>query len=108
MANPVKGEVGFDHAGKSYTFKLGTYALAVLQRKTGVPTMKFFQREEGEWGVSDILSVFHAALHRDHKMSEEEVADLIDDLGEAKITEIFNEGLKLAFGVDRGKPVDPQ
>lgn len=96
MANPVKGEVGFEADGKSYTFVLGTYARAALQRRTGVSDAKFFKRGADEWGSDDTLAVFHAGLLRHHKMTEEEVGDLIDMLGATKVTEVFVEAIELA------------
>ena len=35
MANPIKGEVPLEAGGKTYTFVLGTYALAALERRRG-------------------------------------------------------------------------
>lgn len=96
MANPHKGEVGFEVDGKEYVFKLGTYAQAVLERRVKMPWPKFFSRKEDEWGVEDTLSVFWAGLQRQHKLNEEQVADLIDDLGEQRVKEVLAEAFKLA------------
>ncbi len=37
MANPIKGEVPLEVDGKRYTFVLGTYALAALERRMKMP-----------------------------------------------------------------------
>lgn len=109
MANPQKGEVGFDVAGKSYVFKLGTYAQALLERRVKMPWPKFFARPEDQWGVDDTLAVFWAGLHRKHKLSEEQVADLLDDLGVDCTKEILTDAFRLAMPEETGKADgDPQ
>lgn len=113
MGNPNVGEVSFEASGKVYLFKLGTYAQAVLERRTKQPASKFFQRKEDEWGVDDVLSVFYAGLFQKQKLTEEQVADLIDDLGIARVSEIIGEALTAAKPVQKpeasGAPAaDPQ
>lgn len=98
MANPLKGEVSLEANGKAYTFVLGTYALAALQRRSGISTAKFFGRPPIDWGMDDVLGLVHCGLMRHHKdITEEEVADLIDAVGNEKINKIIGEGIKLAF-----------
>jgi hypothetical protein len=98
MTNPIKGEVAFEAGGKQFTFVLGTYAQAALQRRTGVPTFKFFRRKLEDWGADDFLALFHAGLLKHHRgITEEEAADLMDDLGNAKVQAIFSEAMALAF-----------
>lgn len=109
MANPQQGEVAFEADGKSYTFKLGTYALAVLERRTKMPYRTFFQREDDKWGADDLLHVFYAGLYRNHKLTEEQVGDIIDSITSARASEIILE----AIGVANPKEVaagkaDPQ
>ena len=90
MANPLKGEVEFEAEGKRYTFVLGTYAQAHLQRRTGVPTFKFFGRKPEEWGADDMLALFHAGLVRHHKdLTEESAADLMDVIGRSKVCLLY-------------------
>lgn len=94
----MKGEVTIKADGKSYTFVLGAYGLAMLHRKTGVPTGKYFNRPEEEWGFDDILSVFQAGLKRHHgDVSDEEASDIIDCLGYEKAVQIFQESIELVF-----------
>lgn len=96
MANPQQGEVTFEANGKPYTFKLGTYALAVLERRTKMPYRSFFQRPDDQWGADDLLHVFYAGLYRKHKMTEEETGDLIDVLGTDRASEIILEAIGVA------------
>ncbi len=115
MANPYQGEVSFDADGESYKFKLGTYALAVLERKVKMPSGKFFRRADDEWGADDLLQVFYAGLYRQHKLTEEAVGDLIDKIGAERASEIMLEAIGVANAkeVAAGKEVavgkeDPQ
>ncbi len=96
MANPHKGEVGFEAGGKNYVFRLGTYAQALLERRTKTTAAKFFNRPVDAWGVDDLLSVFYCGLYRQHKMTEEDVADLMDDVGTDRLQEIIIEAIQLA------------
>lgn len=96
MSGPL-GEVEFDALGKKWTLRLGTYALALLQRKTGVPTMKFFEREKAAWGADDVLQIFVAGLHR-HKLTEEKVGEIMDDLGSDRLLKVLEEAKGASFG----------
>lgn len=107
MANPLKGEVGFDVGGKEYVFKLGTYAQVLLERRTKQPANKFFARKPDEWGVDDMLSVFYAGLNRQHKLTEEQVADLMDELGPERIAAILQEAVDLAKPKESGNAAAP-
>ena len=108
MGNPVMGEVGFTVDDKTYTFKLGTYAQAVLERKTKVTTQKFFARPEDAWGADDLLLVFYAGLHQRHKLTEEQVGDLIDKIGAMRASEIMLEAVTLANRGDGQAAANPQ
>lgn len=109
MANPQQGEVAFEADGKSYTFKLGTYALAVLERRTKMPYRTFFQREDSAWGADDLLQVFYAGLYQKHKLAEEDAGALIDNIGSERASEIILEAIGIANPkeVAAGK-ADPQ
>lgn len=96
MGNPHQGEVTFEAAGANYTFKLGTYALAVLERRTKMSSSKFFRRPEEDWGADDLLQVFYAGLYRQHKLTEEAVGDLIDEIGSERASAIMLEAIGVA------------
>lgn len=99
MANPHKGDVGFEVDGKPYTFRLGMQALAVLEAKTGVPAIKFFRRGEEDWSARDLLNVFAAGLSRHHgELSEQEIGDILDDLTPAEAGELIGRALIIANG----------
>lgn len=96
MPNPHQGEVAFEADGKSYVFKLGTYALAVLERRTKMPASKFFARRDEDWGADDLLQVFYAGLYRKHQLAEEAVGDLIDQIGTQRASEVILEAIGVA------------
>lgn len=98
MGNEHKGEVTFEANGKTFTFKLGTFAQAAIEARTKQSIFKFFNRGEDTWAVSDMLILFHAGLLRAHHLTEDEAGDLIDELGMARVGDIIAEALKLAFG----------
>lgn len=106
MGNLQKGEVTFEASGKTFTFKLGTFAQAAIEAKTKQSIFKFFARGEEAWNITDMLILFHAGLLREHKLTEDEAADLIDELGMARAGEIIAEALNIAFagiGIDPGR-----
>ena len=108
MGNPLKGELDFEAGGKRYVFVLGTYALAALQRRSGMSTMKFFNRATSDWGMDDVLGVFHCGLMRNHpSLTEAEVSDIIDELGQQRVSEIISEGIKLVFPSPEGRSARP-
>jgi hypothetical protein len=108
MSNAHKGEVTFEASGKTYTFKLGTFAQAAIEAKTKQNIFKFFAQAQEAFGVADILTVFHAGLLRAHNLTEDEVADLIDELGMARVGEIMGEALNAAFaGIEAGTANPP-
>ena len=102
MANPVKGEVSFEAGGQQYTFVLGTYALAALQRRTGVGTSRFFGRKPNEGGTDDFLGVFYCGLLRHHQLSEEAVSDIMDEIGQVRVADIISDAISLAFPDPKG------
>jgi len=97
MANPIRGEVPIDIDGKRYTFVLGTYGLAALERRMRQPWVKIFKRaSDGDWGIDDLLAVFHAGLLKHHRdLTEEQVAELIDAAGLGNVTRAITEAVEL-------------
>jgi hypothetical protein len=108
VGNPHIGEVSFEAGGQSYTFKFGTYAQAVLERRTKQPAGKFFARAQEDWGVDDMLSVMYAGLYQRHMLTEEQVADIIDDIGMVKVAEVLGEAIKIANPEAGSSAADPQ
>lgn len=96
MTNPIKGEVHFEADGETYTFKLGTNAQVLIETKLGMTMSQFVQKKTEDLGASEIRLIFWAGLHRQHKMSEEAVGDLLDDIGPERAAAIFLEAMQAA------------
>jgi len=115
MTNPLKGEVTFEARGQTFTFQLGINAQIMIENKVGMPLAKFFaNKDDDQFKTQDVRTVFHAGLYRHHKMTEEEVGDLIDEIGQQRVAEIFIEAAAAAFTKDpassraNGNGADPQ
>lgn len=105
MTNPLKGEVTFEARGQTFTFKLGTNAQVMLETKTGMSMPQFFKDREDKFSIHDIRMIFHAGLYRQHKMTEDDVGDLIDEIGQERVAEIFTEAAAAAF--PQSNPIGP-
>src|SRR4030095_4459293 len=109
MANTVKGEVEFECGGEIYTFKLGTNAQVLLESRIHMSLAKWIKDKGDELSATDIRLLMWAGLHRHHKLNEDAVGDLIDEIGGAKAAEIFMQAFALAMapksnGADRNPP----
>ena len=110
MTNAVKGEVIFEAGGKTYTFKLGTNAQVMIENKTGLSMGKFLNKERLEdMGAKDIRLIFWAGLFRQHQCTEEEVGDIIDEIGPQRVADIFLEAFEVAKSkVENGAAGEPR
>lgn len=98
MNNPHRGEVTFEAGGKTYVFKLGVAAQVAIEQRMKQPIHKLLQDASNEWGIFMMLVFMHAGLLRQYALTEDEVADIIDELGLDRASAIIAEALKLAFG----------
>jgi hypothetical protein len=96
MTNPLKGEVTFEARGQTFTFKLGTNAQIMLEAKTGVSIAEWYRERNNNLTVTDMRTLFHVALYRNHQMTEEDVGDLMDEIGTEKVGEIFKQSGEFA------------
>jgi hypothetical protein len=111
MGNPHRGEVTFESGGKLYTVALDFYAQAILQRQSKMPASQFFARPITDWGADDILHFYYAMLFRRHRMTEEQVSDLLEDIGSLEIVRVMNEAIEAAAartGITTAKPNPPE
>lgn len=104
MSNSVKGEVYFEARGETFTFKLGTNAQALIESKTKKTWGAFIKEKFEDLGAADARLIFWAGLFRQHQMTEDEVGDLMDDLGPARVAEIFLEAFTAAAAKSDGGP----
>lgn len=100
MANDIRGEVGFDALGQSYTLKFGNGAVRHIENETG---MTFAQvgvaLADPEKATLTVLTVaFHGALRRHHpELSLDDVDDIIDALGSERAGKLLAEAVVLAY-----------
>jgi len=111
VANPVKGEVPLEAGGKRYVLVLNTYALASIERRMKMSWPKLIQRAALEgWGVEETLATLQAALYKYHRgMTEEQVGEIVDEVGLEKANEALIEAItlmspKLGGQVDENPP----
>lgn len=100
----VKGEVTFECEGKNYRFKLGTNAQVIIEKKAGMPLSKFLKADRlDEIGAEGIRMIFWAGLTRQHpELTEDEVGDILDELGADRIKDIFEEAFEAAMVKNAG------
>jgi hypothetical protein len=107
MANLVKGEVPFDHEGKAFVFKFGTNTQAIIESRVNMSVGKFMEEKKESFGASDLRLIFWAGLYQKHRLSEEEVGDMIDAMGAQKVSEIFWQAVNSAASkMPKGNGVD--
>ena len=94
MGNPHKGEVSFEANGQVYIFKLGNYALSMLERREKRPISRILKFEDLE--AAAIQSLFYVGLFLKHNLTEEQVSDIIDEIGPNKALELVTEAWRLA------------
>ena len=95
MGNPHKGEVSFEANGQAYVFKFGNDARARLERLENRTIAQIFKNIDNI-GDAVLQSVFVAGLYRQHKLTPEQVSDIIDDIGSERAIEIMTEAARLA------------
>ena len=98
MSNPVKGEVSYEVNGKNYTFKLGTNAQVMIEKRTGMSMAKYLKQDRLEdLGTEGVRLIFWAGLLRNHpELTEDMAGDLIDDIGPDRVAELFMEAFDSA------------
>jgi hypothetical protein len=99
MANPARGEYEFVVGDTSYTLVLGSNALceveAHLKTRLG-EVVKVL--ESGSPSIEYIRALLWGALRKHHRgFSIEQVGDIIDRAGMARVGEAIGETMRLAF-----------
>jgi hypothetical protein len=92
----MKGEITFEARRQTFTFKLGVNAQAMIEDKTGMSMPRFLKERFDTLGAKDVRLIFWAGLFRQHQMTEDDVGDLIDELGPARVGEIFTQAFSAA------------
>lgn len=100
MVNDIRGEVGFDALGQTYTLKFGNGAVRHIENETG---MSFAQvgavLSDPEKATMTVLTVaFHGALRRHHPgLTLDDVDDIIDAVGPEAAGRLLGEAVALTY-----------
>jgi hypothetical protein len=100
MTNDIRGEVGFDALGQSYTLKFGNGAVRHIENETG---MSFAQvgavlSDPAKATMTVLTVAFHGALRRHHPdLSIDDVDDILDDLGPEKAGKLLGDAVALTY-----------
>ena len=83
MANPLKGQIEFDLAGKSYKARLTIEAIVGIESALNMSLLKVAQKmSEGDVSITHIINILHPALRGGgNDMSMQQVMSLVDEAG---------------------------
>jgi len=111
--NPLRGEVALKgESGKTYTIRLGTNALARMQKAFDEPTIKSLlnrlgtQLKGGDFSLVDLILMVQAAVVGD--ISEDAAGDLIDDCGLQPTLQAFTTSLTASLGQNSNGNQNPR
>ena len=98
MANPVRGEVGFEADGTPYTLMFSTNALCALEDALGMSVTDIGAQMSGSVRLKTLRSLFWAGLQDHHAgVSEAEAGRIIDQVGAAEAGELIGRAFAAAF-----------
>lgn len=98
MVNDIRGEVGFEAVGKTWTMKLGNGAVRHIENETGKPFPEVGKElsDEAKASITLLTQVFRAALTRHHpNVTMEDCDEIIDEIGHEKAGALLGEAFKL-------------
>lgn len=101
MANPSKGEVGFDANGISYTLVLDFNAICELEDAFDVPASQIGE-VIGE-KLSSLRTVFRVALSRHHDVTDLEAGEILTSIGAEKAGSLIASAFALSFPEAKAK-----
>ena len=99
MANPIKGEVGFEADGEAYTLSFGINALCSLEDALGMSVQKVGAELQADGlKLKTLRTVFWAGLQDRHEgVTEREAGDLMDGLGAGEVATLVVRAFAAAF-----------
>lgn len=101
-ANPHRGEVEIEIAGKTDTIRFGHNDIAAIEHAFGGKSIGVIFTDEQGFGISKVLTIMAAGMaRRDRKMTPAKVGDMLDhpeSKNLAYYTEKMGEALKLILG----------
>jgi len=83
MANPLKGQIEFDLAGKSYKARLTIESIVGIEQSLSMSLLKVAQKmSEGDVSITHIINILHPALRGGgNDLSMQQVMVLVDNAG---------------------------
>lgn len=100
MANPVKGEVAFEAAGRPYTLSFSVNALCELEEALGLSVARISEvmGDDNSVSLRNVRALVWAGL-RDHhpEVTQVEAGRLIDAVGIAEAVGLVGRAFMLAF-----------
>lgn len=98
MANKLRGEVGFEADGKSYTLAFSINALCQMEDRIGVSVADVGTALSGKRRYSTLRSLFWCALCDYHPgLTEQDAGRIMAAIGTNKADALVAEAFKLAF-----------
>lgn len=98
MANPLRGEVGFEADGKSYTLRFGTNELVSLEQRLGVKARQFGE-VLADASFEQVRAIFTIGLQRHHNGTTDEAAgDVMDAIGLQEVAGLIKRAIEASFG----------
>ena len=110
MANKFRGEATLEREeGENLLLIFDTNAFAVLETawdKSMKQVIGYIASwTEDTFRMGDLITLLYAAVHRSHRLSEDECGDIISELGQEKVTEILMLAIKRAMPEAKAAPV---
>jgi hypothetical protein len=107
MANPHKGDVPFEVAGKTYTLRYSHLALVKLEKQLdkGLMTVMQNMTKPEEMRLGDVVALLWSGLQKHHPdLTFEDAADLLDDLegGTSGAIRVIDQAFGKAFNAAPG------
>jgi len=111
MANPLKGEVGFEVEGQAYVLVLDFNALCTLEDALDLGIVEIVTQLQTEVRGGFLRALFWAGLQEHHSgLNEKAAGRLIGALGYDRALALVLEGFAAAFPPkeDANAPADPR
>lgn len=99
MVNPLKGEAQLGDFTLAYNFG----AFCALEEKTGHKMPVLMQMVQDGLGFSELRDFVWAGLQKHHKMDDDQIVALLDDVGFEIAASAIGKGVTSFFGAQREK-----
>lgn len=107
MANPHRGEVGFEVDGKSWVLKLGTTAMCEIETLTGktITEVGRLLADEQTASMTLMRAVFWGGLQDRHEgITIRDASVLMDAVGMERVGSLIGQAFEAAFPATKADP----